>query len=147
MLLVGQRGASHVDVSHAWFARTLAIWCQTGHGIISHIMLVKTSCRIAMGLSLQAAMCGCGARLSKPWQAAAGCKPFRGCCFQAVDSCNEHASSNGAFFQSSRWHVIIGSALLCIFAICFVMQRICRHVATCLGQSGVACLGQSGCRS
>lgn len=35
--------------------------------------------------------------------------------------------------------MIIGSALLCIFAICFVMQRICRHVATCLGQSGVAC--------
>ena len=35
--------------------------------------------------------------------------------------------------------MITGSALLCIFAICFVMQRICRHVATCLGQSGVAC--------
>ena len=28
--------------------------------------------------------------------------PFVAACFQAVDSCNEHASSNGAFFQSSR---------------------------------------------
>lgn len=26
MLLVGQRGASHVDVSHAWIARALAIF-------------------------------------------------------------------------------------------------------------------------